>query len=74
MAEDVGNQQYYIVDFLLCRLIVSKSISDQTHDYRLLINNLKREEVELLEHFVTSCLIEKLLKLLKAYLNRILIN
>ena len=55
MVEDTGTQQYYIGDFLQYRMVDDKSVSDH-----LLINNLRKEDIELPEWFVTGCLIEKL--------------
>lgn len=62
MVEDVGTQQYYIGDFLHFKMVDGKSMSDQIHEYYILVNNLKNEEIFVHEQLVTGCLIEKLSK------------
>ncbi|ESR49890.1 hypothetical protein CICLE_v10033806mg, partial [Citrus x clementina] len=46
--------------FLHFRMVDNKPVTDQIHDYHLLVNNLKSEGIELPERFLASCLIEKL--------------
>lgn len=43
-------------------MVNDKSMSNQIHEYNILVNNLKKEEILLPEQFVTGYLIEKLLK------------
>ncbi|KAK9187349.1 hypothetical protein WN944_018742 [Citrus x changshan-huyou] len=42
------------------RMVDNKPVTDQIHDYHLLVNNLKSGGIELPERFLASCLIEKL--------------
>ena len=37
-----------------------KSVSSQIHEFHVLLNDLKNEEIDLPEAFVVGCLIEKL--------------
>ena len=62
MVEDAGTQQYYIGDFLHYSMVEEKYVSGHIHEYHILVNNIKKEEIFLLERFVTGCLIEKLLE------------
>ncbi|XP_031255123.1 uncharacterized protein LOC116113113 [Pistacia vera] len=60
VVEDAGSQKYAIGNFLDFKMIEEKEVYMQVHDYHLLINDLKNEEIILPETFVAGCLIEKL--------------
>ncbi|ESR54415.1 hypothetical protein CICLE_v10023628mg, partial [Citrus x clementina] len=51
VVEDAETQQYYIGDFLHFRMVNDKSMSNQIHEYNILVNNLKKEEILLPEQF-----------------------
>ncbi|ESR64353.1 hypothetical protein CICLE_v10010542mg, partial [Citrus x clementina] len=51
VVEDAGTQQYYIGDFLHYSMVEEKYVSDQIHEYHILVNNIKKEEIFLLEQF-----------------------
>ena len=46
-----------------------KSVSSQIHEFHILLNDLKNEEIDLPEAFVVGCLIEKLPNSWKDYKN-----
>ena len=60
VIEDAGAQKYAIDNFLQFQMPDEKDVSVQIHDYDMLLNDLKNEEINLPEVFFSGCLIEKL--------------
>ncbi|KAL9419250.1 hypothetical protein AB3S75_037078 [Citrus x aurantiifolia] len=60
ITDEAGSHHYLLGIFLHFRMVDNKHVTDQIHDYQLLVNNLKSEGIELPEIFLASCLIEKL--------------
>lgn len=68
IIEEAGSQQFFIGDFLHFRMVDNKPVTYQIHDYRLLVNNLKSEGIEVPERFLAGYLIEKLPETLSDYI------
>ena len=69
VLEDAGSQKYAIGNFLNFHMVDEKDMSSQIHDFHKLINDLKTEEIDLPESFVSGCLIEKLPESWRDYKN-----
>ena len=69
VLEDAGSQKYAIGNFLNFQMVDEKDVSSQIHDFHKLINDLKTEEIDLPESFVSGCLIEKLPESWRDYKN-----
>ena len=50
------------------RLVDDKYVSAQIHDYHILVNNFKKEEIFIPEQFIVGCLIKKLQESWKHYI------
>ncbi|OMO89770.1 Integrase, catalytic core [Corchorus capsularis] len=59
-AEDVGKQKFVIGNFYRWEMTDGKDIKGQINEYHKLVDDLKAENIELLEEFVAGILIEKL--------------
>ena len=57
---DAGTQKFAIGNFLNFIMSDKKDISSQIHEYRVIIDDLKNENITLPETFVARALIEKL--------------
>ncbi|KAK1562687.1 hypothetical protein Q3G72_015767 [Acer saccharum] len=54
MVEDAGSQKYAIGNFLDFKMVDDKEVSAQIHDFHMLINDLKTEEIILPKPFVAE--------------------
>ena len=59
-AEDAGKQKFVIGNYYHWNMIDDKDIKIQINEYHKLIEDLKSENINLQEEFVTGLLIEKL--------------
>ena len=71
IVEDAGNQKYAIGNFSNFQMNEEKDVSSQIHDFHILVNDLKNEEITLPETFIAGFLIERLPESWKDYKNNL---
>lgn len=58
-TEDVGHEKYYVGKFLKFQMVESKSVTEQAHQFMILIHGLKEADMKLPEKFLVMSIIEK---------------
>ncbi|XP_039119091.1 uncharacterized protein LOC120255315 [Dioscorea cayenensis subsp. rotundata] len=71
VVEDARNQKYAIGNFSDFKMTEDKDVSSQIHDYHVLVNELKNEEIILPDAFIAGFLIESLPESWKHYKNNL---
>ena len=59
-VEDVGKQKIVIGKFYQWKIVDNKDIKTQINEYHRLLEDMKAENINLLEGFIAEILIEKL--------------
>ena len=59
-VEDVGKQKFVVGNYYKWEMVDNKDIKLQINEYNKLLEELRAENLELLEQFVAGLLIEKL--------------